>query len=85
MARNIITVAFGEDINDELFEIQVRVSTTSSDFVTKQVRLSFAIQEVFDQIVNSYTSKVINPLIQMKLLSYATPLSAYQRQIVRNC
>ena len=24
MSRNIITVAFGEDINDELFEIEVR-------------------------------------------------------------
>lgn len=32
MARNIITVAFGEDINDELFELKVRKSPESSEF-----------------------------------------------------
>ena len=43
MARNIITVAFGEDINDELVEIKVRHTPLGSDFYTKKVRLSFAI------------------------------------------
>ena len=33
-ARNIITIAFGEDINDELFELKVRKKQRSSEFVT---------------------------------------------------
>ena len=34
MARNIITIAFGEDVNDELFELKVRKKQRSSEFVT---------------------------------------------------
>ena len=77
MARNIITVAFGEDINDELFDLQCRVSPEGKDFVTKKVCLGFAIQECFDQITNTYGDKAINPLVQLKLINFSTPMSTY--------
>ena len=43
MARNIIQITLGEDINDEKFEIKVRESPESSTFVVKKVKLSEAI------------------------------------------
>ena len=85
MAHNIITVAFGEDINDELFELECRVTPGGKEFVTKKVSLGVAIQECFAQIIGTFANKVINPLVQLKLLNYATPMSTYQRQIVKNC
>ena len=85
MARNIITVAFGEDINDELFDLDCQVTPGGKDFVTKKVSLSFGLQECFDQIIVTFPNKMINPLVQLKLLDYATPMSTYQRKVVKNC
>ena len=48
MSRNIIKVSFGEDINDELFVISVRKTKTGSDFVKKEVSMSFALQEIIE-------------------------------------
>ena len=48
MARNIITIAFGEDINDELFELPVRKCENSSEFVIKMIKLGDAIKEVWE-------------------------------------
>ena len=48
MSRNIIMISFGEDINDELFEISVRKTKTGSEFVKKQVSMSFALQEIIE-------------------------------------
>ena len=48
MSRNIIKISFGEDINDELFEISVRKTNTGSDFVKKEVTMAFALQEIIE-------------------------------------
>ena len=48
MARNMITIALGEDINEELFELNVRKSHKSSEFETRKVKLSFAIYECWE-------------------------------------
>jgi len=48
MSRNIIKVSFGEDINDELFEISVRKTKAGSDFVKKEVTMAFALQEIVE-------------------------------------
>ena len=48
MARNIIMIAFGEDIDEELFELKVRKSPTGSQFETKNVKLSEAIKECWE-------------------------------------
>ena len=47
MARNIITIAFGEDISEDKFELDVRKTSGSSEFVTKKVKFSEAIEECF--------------------------------------
>ena len=77
MSRNIITVAFGEDINDEMLEIQVRRTNDGSDFETKKVTLSAAINESFDQIVQTIPGKMVNPLISANLVQLNTPFTAY--------
>ena len=77
MSRNIITVSFGEDINDELFEIEVRRTQDGSDFDTKKVSMSEAIHECFDQIVHTIPVKMVNPLISSGLISMNTPLTAF--------
>ena len=44
MARNIILITLGEDINDELlFELKMRKSDNRSEFETRTVKLSEAI------------------------------------------
>ena len=48
MARNIIMIAFGEDIDEELFELKVRKSQKGSQFETKKVKLSEAINECWE-------------------------------------
>ena len=47
-ARNIIHIAFGEDIESETFALQVRADLTANAFITKQVTMSDAISETFD-------------------------------------
>ena len=47
-AHNLITIAFGEDINDEKFDLQVRKTPDGSDFVTKKVSMREALHEIND-------------------------------------
>ena len=47
-AHNIITIAFGEDINDDKFDLLVRTSMNSSEFVTKKVSIREALHEIND-------------------------------------
>ena len=62
MARNIITVAFGEDINSEKIEFNFRKEAGSSEFVTKKIKFSAAIEECFNQLVETIAFKLFNPL-----------------------
>lgn len=45
-AHNIITIAFGEDINGDKFELQVRSKNQDNGFVTKKVSIREAIHEI---------------------------------------
>ena len=45
-AHNLITIAFGEDINDDKFEIQIRSPTNENEFVTKKVSIREALNEI---------------------------------------
>ena len=47
-ARNIIHIAFGEDIEEEKFELYVRGDLQANTFVKKLVSMSDAISETFD-------------------------------------
>ena len=85
MARNLITISFGEDINDNLFELNVRKEVGSSEFIKKKVKLSDAVAECFDQIISTYAAKKMNPLYQLGILTLRTNLTSYQRQVADNC
>ena len=84
MARNIITNGFGEDVNDELFDLKCRKDPLSSEFVVKKVNLSTAIAEVWEQNVITYANKMMNPLLQVGLVSFAANLTRYQLQVKQN-
>ena len=47
-AHNLITIAFGEDINDDKFDLQVRKNLLGKEFVTKKVSIREAIHEIND-------------------------------------
>ena len=47
-ARNIIHIAFGEDIEEEKFELHMRGDLQANTFIPKQVSMSEAIGETFD-------------------------------------
>ena len=62
MARNIITIAFGEDINSEKIDMNFRKEAGSSQFITKKVIFSDAIEECFNQLADTIPGKLFNPL-----------------------
>ena len=85
MSRNIIKISFGEDINDELFEISVRKTKTGSEFVKKEVTMAFALQEIIEQHLATYGPKLMNPLRQLNLMDFSSKWTAYQREVQKNC
>ena len=62
MARNIITIALGEDINEELIELKMRKSVGGYEFETRKVKLSVAIIECFEALLRTFVGKFLNPL-----------------------
>ena len=78
MSRNIITVAFGEDVNDELMELKVRKSHAGGEFETKKVDLTFAITECWEQVLQCYEMKLMNPLRLLGLVGYDVNFTPYQ-------
>ena len=61
-ARNIIHIAFGEDIEEEKFELYVRGDLQANTFVPAMVSMSDAISETFDQTLITIRNKAIDPL-----------------------
>ena len=80
-ASNLVHIAFGEDINDQLFEMQVIPAKFGWTFATKMVNLQEAIKEVNNQIMDSYLFREKNPIgMVVKLFTGKTPpLTGYQR------
>ena len=52
-AHNLVTIAFGEDINDDKFDIQVRKSIKAEEFITKKVSIREALHEINEQLMNN--------------------------------
>ena len=56
-AHNLITIAFGEDINDDKFDILVRSQTNENEFETKRVSIREALFEINDQLIEGTFTK----------------------------
>ena len=77
MSRNIITVAFGEDVNDELFELKMRKTPDGSDFESRKVNLTTGISECWEQTFKTYGGKLANPLRTVGLCDFTTNFTSY--------
>ena len=86
-ARNIIHIAFGEDIEDEKFELHMRGDLQANTFVPKQVSMSDAISETFDQTLITIRDKAIDPfyLPIYYLTGHAVAMTSKLRRIDKNC
>ena len=61
-AHNLITIAFGEDINDDKFDILVRETKSGDQFVEKKVSIREALHEINDQIMGGSMEKMMHPI-----------------------
>ena len=86
-ARNIIHIAFGEDIEEEKFELHMRGDLQANTFVKKRVSMSDAISETFDQTLITIRDKAIDPLYLpfYYLTGKTIALTSKLRQIDANC
>ena len=88
-AHNLITIAFGEDINDDKFDIQARASKAGDKFVTKKVSIREALHEINDQIMGGSIDKMMHPVgLLVYLFSGQTwlPSMNYKTKVCRdNC
>ena len=64
-SRNIITIAFGEDISDEKFEIMVETPKGSKNFTPKMVSIREALHETFENYVVGLNDVLSHPYNQM--------------------
>jgi len=64
-ARDLITISFGENINDDKFDILMRASKNEADkdkFVETKVSIHEALHEINDQLVANFLPKMIHPV-----------------------
>ena len=61
-SRNIITIAFGEDICDEKFEVMIETETGSKQFKPKMVSIREALHYTDEMLINVFGDKMLNPI-----------------------
>ena len=61
-AHNLVHIAFGEDINDEKFDLQVEEKPRKGVFITKKVSIREAIHEINDQLFAHFFEKIFHPI-----------------------
>lgn len=62
-AHNLITIAFGEDINDDKFDMLMRASKQEADkYVEQKVSIREALHEINDQLIYNSLGKMMNPV-----------------------
>ena len=84
-ARNIISIVLGEDIDDQFFTMKIRESPQGFKFIDKQVNLSAAIMECWEQLVCTFVSRFCNPLWLGGFTGLKYDYTSYQRQVRANC
>ena len=69
MAKNMLAILLGEDINEERFDLMMRVDSKGSKFHVKNIKLHEALQECWYLIIAT-VPKILNPLCMLGLISY---------------
>ena len=69
MAKNILAILLGEDINEERFDLMMRVDGEGSKFHVKNIKLHEALEECWYLIIAT-VPKFLNPLRMIGLISY---------------
>ena len=85
LARNIITICFGEDITNTELEINMRETRIGSDFnlTLKKVTLPIALIETLELTSTESGFKWMNPFYQMaRKLTGIKDFTDYQRKLV---
>ena len=84
-ARSIITIAFGEDISGELFDLEMRKAT--GGFETRKVNIMEALTEVNACIGESAPVKFLNPLALPGLIFQGkiNSITHFDRTTTQNC
>ena len=60
-SRNIITIAFGEDVSDEKFEIMVSKEDDPSFLVPKAVSMREALKFTIEKLIEVFPAKIKSP------------------------
>lgn len=82
----IVTLCFGEDMSDVIFDIDVRDSKTTSGLVRKELTFAEAVLEIIDQITELAPTKWSNPVYQaIRKLTGIKNLTSYQVANEENC
>ena len=74
-SRNIIQITLGEDISNDMIEIQKRQS--SGGLKNEKVKFYEAINECLEQLVASFIPKKLNPLHLLGFISMKPNLTPY--------
>ena len=81
--RNILTITLGEDISEELVEINV--IGDGKEFKLKKVKFNQALRECSKQLARSLPAKILNPLYLLGLISFKPNLTPFQKKVANNC
>ena len=87
-ARNIIHIAFGEDINDEKIEIYMKPDPNSTKpCKLESAKLNTVIKELFDQALKAIQVKLKNPLFMLsyRLFGKTIAFSQFEQNLLSNC
>ena len=60
--RSIVHICFGEDVSDMEFDLDVRVSANSTEFVRKKLKMAEGIHEFEEQMLGLIIWKWLNPV-----------------------
>ena len=86
LSQNIITIAFGEDINDEKLVLQVTKEVMGTEFVSKSLTLGEAVHQCMQQVMQTFM-RLGNPIFRLRhhYMGKSTNFTAYERQVTENC
>ena len=76
MAKNMLAILLGEDINEERFDLMMRVDGKGSKFHLKNVKLHEALEECWYLIIAT-VPKVLNPFCMLGFISYSTDVTPF--------
>lgn len=85
--QNMVHIVFGEDITDQLFELQVPQGKGSKKFESKKFDINSALEIVMAQVLEGNFYKSMHPIGMLIKMSTGkrVSLTAYQKTVSQNC